>query len=255
MLFLFLCFFFCFSKKKDLWKRSPRKQLEYMLQHTHTTKEKFRNNKFEKKLFFLFFFLSLFSHFELFCLKKKIEEKKKEKEKKNEGEVCKIHNGSLQYFCQTCKEAVCSDCAMFGKKVFFFFLLFFFFLRHFFLLLLFFSLKAFCQEGENNKHKKKWGGRVPRKKKQRRLFLRPKKESKKRNIKIEKKKKTKPKGEKRKAKMQKQFWLLVYKKKCVELFKVFFAVLSIFKTSCHQKLLFCSSKNFSNSKRDFLNSV
>ena len=59
---------------------------------------------------------NLFSTLLFVSLKKK--KKKKEKEnKKKEGEVCKIHNSSLQYFCLTCKEAVCSDCAMFGKKV------------------------------------------------------------------------------------------------------------------------------------------
>eukprot|EP01083_Nonionella_stella_P295241 1003441_1 len=31
-------------------------------------------------------------------------------------EMCKLHEMSLMYFCVSCKEAICSDCAMFGKK-------------------------------------------------------------------------------------------------------------------------------------------
>lgn len=33
---------------------------------------------------------------------------------RNGQEICKEHNARLDYYCQTCKVAICSDCAMFG---------------------------------------------------------------------------------------------------------------------------------------------
>ena len=33
------------------------------------------------------------------------------------GEMCPAHEAPLNYWCKTCGEALCSDCAMFGKQV------------------------------------------------------------------------------------------------------------------------------------------
>jgi len=33
---------------------------------------------------------------------------------KNGSEVCRDHGVQLDYYCQTCKEPICSECAMFG---------------------------------------------------------------------------------------------------------------------------------------------
>jgi hypothetical protein len=33
---------------------------------------------------------------------------------KNGSEICKEHGAKLDYYCQTCKIPICSDCAMFG---------------------------------------------------------------------------------------------------------------------------------------------
>lgn len=37
--------------------------------------------------------------------------------KKNKEEECSVHIGTpLNYFCETCSEAICADCAMFSKE-------------------------------------------------------------------------------------------------------------------------------------------
>lgn len=33
---------------------------------------------------------------------------------KNGSELCKEHGNKMEYYCQTCKIPICSDCAMFG---------------------------------------------------------------------------------------------------------------------------------------------
>ncbi len=40
----------------------------------------------------------------------------KKKEEKKELDACAIHNLEFYYYCKDCEEALCTDCAMFGKK-------------------------------------------------------------------------------------------------------------------------------------------
>src|SRR5690606_19849803 len=45
------------------------------------------------------------------------DEQELDKFSKQAAEICTVHsNLPLIYYCETCKEAVCSDCAMFGDK-------------------------------------------------------------------------------------------------------------------------------------------
>lgn len=37
-------------------------------------------------------------------------------QKENEAEMCSEHQAPLHYYCQTCNDSICSDCAMFGKQ-------------------------------------------------------------------------------------------------------------------------------------------
>ena len=40
---------------------------------------------------------------------------KSSKTGKNKKDLCNEHNTALNYFCNTCKKPICSDCAMFGN--------------------------------------------------------------------------------------------------------------------------------------------
>jgi tripartite motif-containing protein 37 len=38
----------------------------------------------------------------------------KERRIEDKTEVCKLHSSPLHYYCKTCEDSICSDCAMFG---------------------------------------------------------------------------------------------------------------------------------------------
>ena len=49
----------------------------------------------------------------------KLKTSSKSKQKQQLDDVCSVHNAPLYYYCITDSESICSDCAMFDKKVFY----------------------------------------------------------------------------------------------------------------------------------------
>ena len=43
----------------------------------------------------------------------------KKKEEKKDLDACPTHNLEYYYFCKDCEDPLCTDCAMFGTKVFY----------------------------------------------------------------------------------------------------------------------------------------